>query len=250
MHVESTKKSPGAFSARRFAHAAVVRSPFHRRLHSSIVAAGSVYYTAPVVARQGKKMYMNIATRVAHILVQPNSEWPIIKREETSLQSLYLQYVAILAVIPAVGSFIANAFVGTLSAGRVDVGSAFGAAVMGYVVSLVMVFVVALIADSLAPTFGGRKNIDRALKLVAYSMTPAWVAGALVFIPVLGFLITILGGLYALYLFYLGAPVLMKTAESKTIGYTAVVVAIAIVIGFVTSMISVAIFGAGGMGRL
>jgi hypothetical protein len=195
-------------------------------------------------------MYMSIATRVAHILVQPGSEWPIIKREETSLQSLFLQYVAILAVVPAIGGFIANAFVGTLSGGRVDIGSAFGAAVLGYVASLVMVFVVALIADSLAPGFGGRKNVDRALKLVAYSMTPAWVAGALAFIPVLGFLITILGGLYALYLFYLGAPVLMRTAESKTIGYTAVVVAIAIVISFVMSMISVAIFGAGGMGRL
>lgn len=195
-------------------------------------------------------MNMNFVMRVTHILVQPNSEWPIIKRERTSLQVLYLQYVVILAAIPAIGSFIANAFVGTLSGGRVAFGNALGAAVMGYVVSLVMVFVVALIADSLAPAFGGRKNIDRALKLTAYSMTPAWVAGAFAFIPVLGFLISLLGGLYALYLFYLGAPVLMKTVESKTIGYTAVVVAIAIVIGFVMSMISVAIFGAGGMGRL
>lgn len=195
-------------------------------------------------------MDMSIFTRAGHILVQPKSEWPIIKQEQTDLQTLYLQYVAILAVIPAVGSFIANAFVGTLSAGRVPVGNAFGAAVMGYVLSLVMVFVIALIADGLAPTFGGRKNIDRALKLTAYSMTPAWVAGAFAIIPVLGFLISLLGGLYALYLFYLGAPVLMKTTESKTIGYTAVVVAIAIVIGFVMGMISVAMFGAGGLGRI
>ncbi|MCG6875815.1 MAG: YIP1 family protein [Betaproteobacteria bacterium] len=188
-----------------------------------------------------------IVMRVIHILVQPKSEWPVIKQERTDLQTLYLQYVAILAVIPAVAGFVANAFVGTLTAGRVSVGDAFGAAVTGYVLSLIMVFVVALIADSLAPAFGGRKNIDRALKLVAYSMTASWVAGAFAFIPVLGWLISLLGGLYALYLFYLGAPVLMKTPESKTIGYTAVTVAIAIVIGFVMGMITVAIFGAGGM---
>lgn len=193
---------------------------------------------------------MSFVMRVTHILVQPNSEWPIIKGERTDLQTLYLQYVAILAVIPAVGSFFANAFIGTLSAGRVGVGAAFGAALMLYVLNLVMVFVIALIADSLAPTFGGRKNIDRALKLSAYSMTPSWVAGAFAIIPVLGWLIAILGGLYALYLFYLGAPVLMKTPESKTIGYTAVIVAIAIVIAFVVGMISVAIFGAGAIGRI
>jgi Yip1 domain len=195
-------------------------------------------------------MNMSLVMRVTHILVQPNAEWPIIKGERTDLQTLYLQYVAILAVIPAVGSFIANAFIGTLTAGRVGVGAAFGAALMLYVLNLVMVFVIALIADSLAPTFGGRKNIDRALKLSAYSMTPSWVAGAFAIIPVLGWLIAILAGLYALYLFYLGAPVLMKTHESKTIGYTAVIVAIAVVIAFVGGMISVAIFGTGAIGRI
>jgi len=195
-------------------------------------------------------MNMSFVMRVTHILVQPNSEWPIIKGERTDLQTIYLQYVVILAAIPAIGSFIANAFIGTLTAGRVGVGAAFGAALMLYVLNLVMVFVIALIADSLAPTFGGRKNVDRALKLSAYSMTPSWVAGAFAIIPVLGWLIAILGGLYALYLFYLGAPVLMKTPESKTIGYTAVIVAIAVVIAFVVGMISVAIFGTGAIGRI
>jgi len=195
-----------------------------------------------------------IVMRVLHILVQPKSEWPVIKQEQTDLPQLYLQYVAILAIIPAVAGFIANAFVGTLSAGRVEVGTAFGAALIGYVLSLVMVFVVALVADNLAPTFGGRRNIDRALKLVAYSMTASWVAGAFTIIPVLGWLISLLGGLYALYLFYLGAPVLMKTPESKTIGYTAVTVAITIVIGFLLAMVTAALFGVtgmmGGIGRL
>lgn len=188
-----------------------------------------------------------IVMRVLHILLQPNSEWAVIKQERTDLQSLYLKYVIILAVIPAVAGFIANAFVGTLSAGRVSVGNAFGAAVTGYVLSLILVFVVGLIADSLAPTFGGRKNVDQALKLVAYSMTASWVAGALAFIPVLGWLISLLGGLYALYLFYLGAPVMMRIPEGKTIGYTAATVAAAIVVGFIMGMVTVAIFGAGGM---
>lgn len=188
-----------------------------------------------------------IVMRVVHILLQPNSEWPVIKQERTDLQTLYLKYVAILAVIPAVGGFIANAFVGSLSAGRASVGNAFGAVVMGYVLNLIVVFVVALIADSLAAKFGGRKNVDQALKLVAYSFTALWVAGALAFIPVLGALISLLAVLYTLFLFYLGAPVMMRIPGPKVIGYTAATVAIAVVIAFVLEMITVAVFGAGGM---
>lgn len=194
-----------------------------------------------------------IVMRVMHILLQPGSEWPVIKQERTDTQTLFLQYVLILAVIPAVAGFIASAFVGSLTAGRVSVGNAFGAAVLTYVMSVVLVYVVALVADGLAPTFGGRKKFREALKLVVYSMTASWVAGAFAFIPVLGFLISLLGGLYALFLFYLGAPVMMRIPEGKAIGYTAVTVAIAIVVGFIMGMISVAIFGAGmmgGMGRL
>jgi hypothetical protein len=94
-----------------------------------------------------QRMNSAIVMRVIHILVQPKSEWPVIKQERTDLQTLYLQYVAILAVIPAVAGFVANAFVGTLTAGRVSVGDAFGAAVTGYVLSLIMVFVVCLLED-------------------------------------------------------------------------------------------------------
>jgi len=188
-----------------------------------------------------------IVMRIVHILLQPNTEWPVIKQERTELQNLFLKYVVVLAVIPAIAGFIANAFVGTLSAGRVSVGNAFGAAVVGYVLSLILVFVVSLIADSLAPTFGGRKKRNEAFKLVAYSMTASWVAGAFAFIPVLGWLISLLGGLYALYLFYLGAPVMMRIPEGKTMGYTAATVAAAIVVGFIMGMITVALFGAGGM---
>ena len=40
-------------------------------------------------------------------------------------------------------------------------------------------FLLALIVDVLAPTFGGTKDFVASLKLVAYSYTAAWVAGSL-----------------------------------------------------------------------
>ena len=41
----------------------------------------------------------------------------------------------------------------------------------------------ALIIDGLASTFGGQKNQPNALKLVVYSMTPAWLVGVFSLIP-------------------------------------------------------------------
>lgn len=193
--------------------------------------------------------------RVLNILVQPRNEWPVIAGERTEPVALYLNYVAILAVIPAIATFVSLALVGTLHAGRFGAGVAFATAVSTYVMSLVMVFVVALIADALAPSFAGRKDLNQALKLTAYAMTASWVAGVLTFLPVIGALIALLGGIYSLYLFYLGTPLLMKVPEQKAVGYTAVIVAIAIVIGFVIGMLNAAMFGTGlggmmsGMGR-
>ena len=40
-----------------------------------------------------------------------------------------------------------------------------------------MIYLMALIVDALAPTFGGEKNFMQSLKLVAYSYTAAWLAG-------------------------------------------------------------------------
>src|SRR3569832_2504681 len=97
-----------------------------------------------------------------------------------------------------------------------------------YVFSLIAVFIVTLIVDALAPTFGGTKNQVQALKVVAYSYTSSWVGGIFSLVPALG-IIGILFGLYSLYLLYLCLPILMKSPPDKAVGYTVVVVVCAII---------------------
>ena len=93
---------------------------------------------------------------------------------------------------------------------------------MFYALTFVGVFIVALIVDALAPTFGGHKDSLRALKVAAYSNTPGWIAGILQILPSLGIL-ALIALLYGIYLFYLGLPVLMRCAKDKAVVYTAVV---------------------------
>src|SRR3990172_13361752 len=185
---------------------------------------------------------MNLVDRVKNILLQPKTEWAAIEPEQTDPKTLYTSYIVILALIPAVAGLIGAFF----SASRIGVGVILGAAIMQYVLTLVMVFVVAFIADALAPSFDGQKNLNQALKLTAYAMTAAWVAGVFAILPVLGWLLVLLGSLYSLYLFYLGVPALMKVPEQKVIGYTVVFVVVALVIGIVIGTINAGIMEMGG----
>jgi hypothetical protein len=193
---------------------------------------------------------MNLISRIINILLQPRSEWPAIADERTDPVKLYLGYVAILAALPALAGFVATAMVGTLTSGRLSAGTALSAALTSYVLSLAMVFVMGLVADGLALRFGGRRALDQALKLVAYSMTPAWVAGIVTFLPVVAWLITLLAGLYSLYLFHVGAPTLMKVPERDAIGYTVALFAVAVVAAFLIGTLIAAVFGMGAIGMM
>src|SRR3546814_4956515 len=82
--------------------------------------------------------------------------------------------------------------------------------VFSYVLSLVMLYVVALIINALAPTFGGQKDQLQAVKVIGYAWTAAWVAGIATIVPWLGWLVVLAGGIYSIYLLYLGLPHTMK----------------------------------------
>ena len=83
-------------------------------------------------------------------------------------------------------------------------------------------YVLALVIDSLAPAFGSRKDFVQALKVAAYSATPYWIAAALTIVPSL-WIITVLVGLYSLYLLFVGLPIAMKTPPEKAPLYFVVV---------------------------
>ena len=119
--------------------------------------------------------------------------------------------------------------------------------VMSYLMALGMVYVMALVVDALAPTFGGRKNFLAAFKLVAYSCTAAFVGGIFNLIPSLAVL-GLLAAIYSIYLLYLGLPVLMGNPDDKSPAYTAVVVVVGIVASLVIGALSAALSPGMGMG--
>jgi hypothetical protein len=193
-----------------------------------------------------------LVERVKGILLAPKIEWPRIDAEATTIADIYKSHVIPLAAIGPVATLVGGQVFGYGTFGivyRPTFLSAIATAIVGYVLTLVMVFVLSLVIDGLAPQFGGVKNKLSAFKVAAYGATAAWVAGIFGLIPALG-IIGLIGGLYSLYLIYLGLPVLMKAPEDKAVGYTGVVILVMIIAALIISVITAPIalmFGGGGL---
>jgi hypothetical protein len=209
-------------------------------LGSAIIAALQRHSTAH------QEDSMSLQTRVVNIITKPKEEWPVIAAESTDVATLYKGYIAPLAAIPAIGSFIGITMVGVTvpASGTYRVGLASGLMnlIVSYVLSLVAIYIAAIIVEQLAPKFQSRGSTIQALKLVAYACTPAWIAGVLNIVPLLGIL-TLLAGLYAIYLFYVGLPVMMNTPPDKVIPYMLVSAVVIIVISILVSVITGVIGG-------
>jgi hypothetical protein len=175
-----------------------------------------------------------LIARVKAILLTPKTEWPVVATEPTTVADLYKGYIVWLAAIPAIFSFLQMSVIGVsvpfAGAVRIGMGAGLTSMVLGYVLSLVLVYVMALIVEALAPTFGGQKDRIQALKVVAFSYTASWVASIGQILPWFALLITIAGVVYGIYLLYLGLPHTMKCPPDKAAGYTAASIVIAIVL--------------------
>ncbi|TMJ12041.1 MAG: YIP1 family protein [Alphaproteobacteria bacterium] len=185
----------------------------------------------------------SLVERARNIVLTPKTEWERIDAEPATVGSLYRNYIAILAAIPAIAMAVGmllfgiNLIIVTI---RPPMATVLSQAVISYVMALVGVFVLALIIDALAPTFGGTKSRIQALKLAAYSYTPAWIAGVLLLLPALALLVA-LASLYSLYLLMLGLPVLMKAPKEKRGGYLAAVIVAAILLYVVIAAVTSAV---------
>jgi len=176
---------------------------------------------------------MSLVDCVKNILLSPKEEWPKIAGETTDVASLYTGYIMILAAIGPVAILIRSMSLGVIGA------------IISYIISLVMLYVVAMIVDALAPTFGGEKNFIQSLKLTAYSCTAVWLAGIFQLLGVLGGLVGLIALFYSLYTFYLGVPVTKKCPQEKAVAYTVVVVICVLVLGAVIGALMRALFWGG-----
>ncbi|MGE3304010.1 MAG: Yip1 family protein, partial [Hyphomonadaceae bacterium] len=130
-----------------------------------------------------------IVRRAWALLARPSAAWAAIEKEPGDLRTLFA-YLAPLAAVPAIASFLRMVFSGLFSAG-----DALLKAALGYATSLLGVYLVGLAIHRLADTFAAKADGAKAMQTAVYASTPIWLAGIVFLFP--GFDFFFIFSLYA-----------------------------------------------------
>ncbi len=186
----------------------------------------------------------SIINTAKQFIVNPKLEWEVAKENTNTAQQHVMTYVLPLALISAVAIFIGVGLIGYQILGyRVQsISGGLAQAVMSLVSIVIGVYLSGFVIHKLAPTFNTTVSLDKAVKLVGFSYTAILLAGILNIFPPLAFF-TFLGGLYSLYILYIGFKPMTNVSEEKSMSYFLVSLLVIIAVYVVIGMILTAIIG-------
>ena len=144
-----------------------------------------------------------------------------------------------MALIPAVCSLIGITLIGiripTADVIRAPFLEALLSGAVGYALGLAGVFIGGWVVNLLAPVFNSKPDLNSAMKVIIYSLTPVRLVWVFSLVPGLGILAIL--GLYGIYLLALGLPVVMETPPNKVVLYTIAILVASLVINMILALI-------------
>ena len=175
--------------------------------------------------------------RIKGLLLRPTLEWPVIAAEAATVKGLFRRYAALLALLGPLATLCHE----VLFAGA-NPFEAVPYFAVSYGLSLLAAYVLGIVIDGMAETFGSPKDSLASMKLAVYAMTPYWLIGAFNLIsPKLALALTLTLGFYGAYLIYTGLTPLKETVPNRRLGYT---VAVSLIWIALTAVIAGLIFAA------
>jgi len=177
---------------------------------------------------------MDIMARAKGLLLDPRREWAIIAAEPADMASMFKNYVVILAGLSSIAGLLGTLM---MSLGVLGFGAVLTSAILGFVLALVGVFVLSKIIEFLAPRFGAQADGNAALKLAVYAPTASWVGGMFMVIPWIGWIPALAGGIYSLYLFYIGTPTVIRIQPDRVMGFAISVVVVAVLVNILIGVV-------------
>lgn len=184
-----------------------------------------------------------IMTRAKDVILNPRGSWQTIKNESLGIKDVYMRYLVVMAAIPVVFRFIKFSIIGYSipfidRSLRAPFFSGLLQAIVFYLLSLLGVYIFALVLEKLAPKFEGQVDLNSAFKLVAFAMTPSLLAGIFYVLPItLAALLQFLAGCYGIYLGYLGICELTTVPSSKRILYYIISIVTAAICLFIIGLV-------------
>ena len=193
----------------------------------------------------------SIVNTAKQFIVNPKLEWEVAKDDTNTAQQHVISYVLPLALISAIAIFIGVGLIGYRVLGyRVQsVSGGLVQAIMSLVSIVIGVYLSGFVIHKLAPTFNTTVSLDKAVKLVGFSYTAILLAGILNIFPPLAFF-TFLGGLYSLYILYIGFKPMTNVSEEKSMSYFLVSLLVIVAVYFIIGLILAGIIGVFGFSTL
>jgi hypothetical protein len=194
---------------------------------------------------------MNLVTRAKNMISNPKMEWTVVAAEQPNVKEIIMRYVLPLTILGAIAAFVGYGLVGISVLGVHVGGISWGLyyAIEKIILGILSVFITAYIVDLLAPSFGSEKDFGRSVQLVAYGATPGLIAALFAILPFLAAIVAIAGGIYSIYLWYLGLGPIKKTPEDKKVVYLIVtflaLLVVYFLIGIILSRLLLPVFGVG-----
>ena len=170
------------------------------------------------------------------LLVKPSSQWKTITElPESSFRTLLL-YPWILAIIPAVAWYYGTSNVGwTVADGdviKLTKESAMTICILFYLTQVACLSVIGYFIHWMSDTYGAESSISKGIIIASLAATPMCIFGAVGFYPILwlDLLIGIVAVCWAVYLMYLGIPIVMDIPEERGFLFSSAVMGVALVI--------------------
>jgi hypothetical protein len=180
--------------------------------------------------------YKKIWERIKNLITNPNGEWEKIYAEPNDQNEIISKYA-----IPIIGLGAITTLIGKAA---LEVYSFYDGLMLGisyFISTLAGLYISAVIISELAPSFETKKDYNASLKLIVYSSTAALVAAVVASLsPGLSFIG--LFGLYSVYLFWIGLPVILGTPEDKKIGFVLISALVILAVTFIINFILQSIF--------
>lgn len=173
------------------------------------------------------------------IIFRPQHTWQAVADLTDSQLRPYILYPAILAILPAYAWYYGTTQVGwTVGASeptKFTTESAALIAILFYLAQVVAIWAVGYFVHWMSETYGAHSSTTRGLAIAGLCATPILLSGLFGFYPMfwLDFVVGLLTVSYAVYLLYLGIPIVMRIPEERGFLFASAVVAVGLVMAIV-----------------
>ncbi|USD22216.1 Yip1 family protein [Microbulbifer variabilis] len=178
-------------------------------------------------------------THMFGLMLQPRKQWELISCLPEKKLRRQISYVIILALFPAIAWYFGTTQVGwSIGNGnpvRITGQSALELVAVFYCTMVLAVVSIGYLIHWMARTYGAETHPMKGVVVAGFTATPIFLAGIAGIYPVLwlDILLATVAVAYAVYLLYLGIPIVMGVSEERGFLFASAIITVSLVIAVI-----------------